>query len=186
MTFGIGIVLAPARPRYTKKPATRSATTRAAASHADWDEDSFFVATSRTGPSMRSTGRGGSAPASTAATPVSSGPTAGTTTVESLGGRTAVVFWASTDVAAGPSVRVAPSACTGWPAVKRSRSERKSSALWYRSSGDLASACMVTASRSAGTAGLRSRSSGGVLRTCMDATATGESPTYGVRPASIS
>ena len=91
-----------------------------------------------------------------------------------------------TEVESTAAADAAAVARTGWPSVNRRRSARRSSADWYRSAGAFSSACMVIRSSASGTAGLRSRSIGGALRTCIDATATGESPTNGVRPASIS
>ena len=77
-------------------------------------------------------------------------------------------------------------ASTGRPSAKRRRSARSSSADRYRSSGSLAIAFMITASSAAGTAGLAARGRTGVSRTCLEATATGESPVKGGLPTAIS
>src|ERR1019366_3213929 len=106
-----------------KKPGTKSATTRATASHIVWDADSFLVAMSRTGPSMIATG-GTTSGASIAPVVGVSGPTTtGTTMVESRGASTAVVLAPRTDVAPTPTTSVTPSACTGLPSVNKTRSE---------------------------------------------------------------
>ena len=112
MTLGSETVLALVSPRHTKKPATRSAMTTATAIQTDWAVESRLVATSWTGPPMTTTGGSGIGVAPV--DPVSSGTTAGTTTVESLGGSTAVVFAAPrTEVAPTPTASVTFSASTG-------------------------------------------------------------------------
>ena len=47
-------------------------------------------------------------------------------------------------------------------------------------------AFMITASSAGGTAGFASRGNTGWSRTCLEATATGESPVNGGRPTAIS
>ena len=47
-------------------------------------------------------------------------------------------------------------------------------------------AFMITASSAGGTVGLASRGKTGMSRTCLEATATGESPLKGGRPTAIS
>jgi hypothetical protein len=72
------------------------------------------------------------------------------------------------------------------PRATRSRSPSISSALWYRSSGFLASARITTMSSSRGTSGRSAEGGFGVVERCFIAISTGVSPSNGVLPVSSS
>ena len=77
-------------------------------------------------------------------------------------------------------------AATGAPRATRSRSASISSALWYRSSGFLASALKTTMSSSSGMSGLSFDGGFGAFERCFIAISTGVSPSNGVFPVSSS
>ncbi len=146
-----------------------------------------------TKPAATSHGHSGRSPPSSTYSS-SSSTTVGGTPAAAVEGGVAIIVAAVAEAAAAAaagrrSTCVAVSdvvAETLAPRATRSRSASISSALWYRSSGLLASARKTTMSSSRGMSGRSLEGGCGAFERCFIAISTGVSPSKGVLPVSSS